>query len=136
MKKILISFVLAIALSGCSLLDAYLLANYDNIEYQLVNKIRTISELAPNECKDQKKSHDNLENIYYISIELRNYSQHIPRNDDSFKMAENLVELAKQGKEMYEKSNAVSEVFCKLKLQQINRSSELAQKTIGKKPRI
>jgi len=46
-----------------------------------------------------------------------------------------LVELTKQGKEQYAKDSNVSEIFCKLKLQQISRSAEVAQKVIGKKPR-
>jgi hypothetical protein len=36
---------------------------------------------------------------------------------------------------LYVKSPNVSETFCKLKLQQIGRSAEVAQKVIGKKPR-
>ena len=73
--------------------------------------------------------------MYNTAIELRNFSQNIPRNDDTTKLASNLVELTKQGKELYVKNPNVSETFCKLKLQQINRSAEVAQKVIGKKPR-
>ena len=135
MKKLLLSIFLATTLSGCALFDAYFMAKYDTIEYALTNKVRTLSELAVEDCKDQSKSKDNFEGLYFISVELRNFTQYIPDNPDAHKLAGNLVELTKQGREMYVKGTGVSEGFCRIKLQQINRSAEVAQKVIGKKPR-
>lgn len=135
MKKLLLSIFLATNLSGCALFDAYFMAKYDTIEYALTNKVRTLSELAVEDCKDQSKSKDNFEGLYFISVELRNFTQYIPDNPDAHKLAGNLVELTKQGREMYVKGTGVSEGFCRIKLQQINRSAEVAQKVIGKKPR-
>ncbi len=134
MKKLLI--VLAVlSLNGCALIDAYLMAGYDTNEYALVNKIKTKSELYVDDCKDNAKSKQNADDLYNTAVELRNFSVNIPRNDDTAKLAGNLVELTKQGKELYVKTPNVSETFCKLKLQQISRSAEVAQKVIGKKPR-
>lgn len=136
MKKVIASLIFITALSGCSLLDAYLMANFDSVEYSLVNKINTLSELSVNECKNGKKSHENFESMYVVAIELKNYSQYIPRNEDTSKLAGNLVELTKQAKEMYDKgADTVSEGFCKLKSNQINRATKTAQEAIGKKPR-
>lgn len=133
MKKVLIA-LFAVSLSGCALVDAYLMAGYDNIEYKLTNKVRTLSQLGVEKCKDQEQAKETFENLYFVSIELNNYSQHIPRNESAYKITNNLVELTKQGRGMYEKGN-VSETFCKLKLQQINRSAETAQQVIGRKAR-
>lgn len=139
MKKILLALILSISLSGCAIgykvYDAFFMAKYDNIEYALTNKIRTLSELAVEDCKDQNKSRDNFEGLYFIAVELRNFTQYIPDNPDANKLSSNLVELSKQGRDLYLKNSNVSESFCKLKLQQINRSAEVAQKVIGKKPR-
>lgn len=135
MKKLFAAVILTTSLSGCALIDAYLMAGYDTNEYALVNKIKTKSELAVEDCKDNAKSKQNADDLYYTAVELRNFSQNIPRNDDTIKLAGNLVELTKQGKELYVKTPSVSETFCKLKLQQISRSAEVAQKVIGKKPR-
>lgn len=139
MKKILLALILSTTLSGCAVgykvYDAFFMAKYDNIEYALTNKIRTLSELAVEDCKDQIKSKDNFEGLYFIAVELRNFTQYIPDNPDANKLAGNLVELTKQGREQYVKSPSVSEGFCKIKLQQINRSAEVAQKVIGNKPR-
>jgi hypothetical protein len=135
MKKTLLVVLFATSLSGCTLLDAYLMAGYDTNEYALVNKIKTKADLSVDDCKDQTKSKQNADDLYFVAVEMRNFSQNIPRNVDTAKLAGNLVELTKQGKEMYAKGSPVSETFCKLKLQQISRSAEVAQKVIGKKPR-
>jgi hypothetical protein len=135
MKKIIASIFIVSSLSGCALVDAYLMAKYDTNEYAMVNKIKTKSELSVEDCKDPIKSKQNADDLYNTAIELRNFAVNIPRNDDTSKLAGNLVELTKQGKEQYVKNPNVSETFCKLKLQQISRSAEVAQKVIGKKPR-
>jgi hypothetical protein len=111
------------------------MAGYDTTEYALVNRIKTKSDLSIEDCKDQIKSKQNADILYFTAVELKNFSTNIPRNEDTSKLAGNLVELTKQGKEQYAKDSNVSETFCKLKLQQISRSAEVAQKVIGKKPR-
>jgi hypothetical protein len=134
MKIILVS-VLTIFLSGCALIDAYLMAGYDGNEYALVNKIKTKSDLSIEDCKNQEKSKENADVLYFTAVEMKNYSESIPRNEESTKLAGNLVQLTKQGRDMYSKGTSVSETFCKLRLQQVSRSAEVAQKVIGKKPR-
>lgn len=137
LKLILLSSAV-LSLSGCAVVakmyNAYFMAKYDSVEYALVNKIRSIAELGVDDCKEQSKSKDNFEGMYFIAVELKNFTQYIPNNPDANKLAGNLVELTKQGRDMYVKGN-VSEGFCKMKLQQINRTSETAQKVIGAKPR-
>jgi hypothetical protein len=135
MKKLLLSIFLATTLSSCALYDAYMMAGYDTNEYSLTNKVRTLSELAVEDCKDHGKSKINFDGLYFISVELKNFAQYIPDNPDAYKLAGNLVELTKQGREQYVKNPSVSEGFCRIKLQQINRSAEAAQKVIGSKPR-
>ena len=135
MKKLIVVALITTSLSGCALFDAYFMAGYDTTEYALVNKIKTKAELSVEDCKDQKVSKQNMNDLYFIAVEMRNFSENIPRNVDTAKLAGNLVELTKQGKDLYAKDSNVSETFCKLKLQQIGRSAEVAQKVIGKKPR-
>jgi hypothetical protein len=134
MKKLLILFAI-LSLNGCAVYDAYFMAKYDTNEHALVSKIRTMAELGADECKNQLKSEVTFNDLYYYSVELRNFTQYIPRNDDTLKLATNIVELSKQGKDSYAKDTKPSEMFCKLKLQQISRATEIAQKVIGKKPR-
>lgn len=133
--KLLLISSLFVTLSGCAAWDAYFMAGYDNNEYGLVNKVRTLSEVAIEDCGDQDKTKMNVSKIYSYSVELRNFTQYIPDNVDANKLSVNLVELSKQLKDHYAKNSNVSEAFCKLKLQQIGRSTEAAQKVIGRKPR-
>jgi hypothetical protein len=134
LKLLIVSSVVTI-LPGCALLDAYFMAGYDNQEYALINSIRTNAELNVNLCTDQPKSKNTFDYLYSKSVEFKNFTQYIPNNEDAFKLSEQMVELSKQGKEMYDKGDPVSTGFCKLKLQQINRTSEQIQKVIGSKPR-
>jgi hypothetical protein len=134
MKK-LVLLIAVLSLNGCALWDAYNMATYDTTEYALVNKIRTHSELSIYDCRNSMKSQINFIELHYASLELRNFSQYLPNNIDAYKLSGNLVDLTKQGAEAYDKSSNVSEIFCKHKLQQINRSAETAQKAIGNKPR-
>ena len=135
MKKLLLVGLISSTLSGCALWDAYMMSGYDTTEYALVKRIKTQAELAIEDCKDAVKSKQNADNLYVTAVELKNFATNIPRNEDTAKLAGNLVELTKQGKEQYVKNSNVSETFCKLKLQQIGRSAEVAQKVIGRKPR-
>jgi len=137
--KLLILSSAFLTLSGCGTLqdmyDAYFMAGYDNNEYALVNQIRTESELNINKCTDDLLARTVFVDLYDKSVELKNFSQYVPDNEDAFKLASGLVELSKQGKDAYDKGDKVSPTFCKLKLKSINRASEKAQEVIGKKPR-
>jgi len=135
MKKLIAVAIISTSLSGCALWDAYMMAGYDTTEYALVNRIKTQADLYAEDCKDGIKSKENVDRLYFTTIELKNFATNIPHNEDTAKLAGNLVELAKQGKDLYAKNPNVTETFCKLKLQQIGRSAEVAQKVIGKKPR-
>jgi len=135
MKKILLSALIVTSLSGCALIDAYFMAGYDNQEYAIITNIRTNAELNAGLCVDQVKSKATFDYLHFKSVEFKNFTQHIPNNQDAHKLSDQMVELSKQGKEMYDKNDNVSAGFCKLKIQQINRTAETIQKVIGSKPR-
>jgi hypothetical protein len=133
--KLLIASSVIVFLPGCAVWDAYFMAGYDNVEYALVNKVRTFTELAIEECGDEEKTKANVAKIHGYAVELKNFTQYIPENEDANKLGNNLVDLTKQTKDHYAKNTGVSQGFCKLKLQQINRTAETAQKVLGGKPR-
>ena len=130
MKRIAL-VVLVGLLSGCTVLDAYLMAGYDNQEYALVNKIRTKAQIAQKSCDKPIDVNAQVSELIYTSIELKNFTQHIPRNPEAFKMAGQLVELSSQIKF----DDKTSSVFCKMKLQQVERNAEKIQQVLGSKPR-
>lgn len=133
MKKLLV-ILATLSLSGCALIDAYFMAKYDTNEYGLINKIRTVSEVSVNDCQSRDKSISNMNTLYSLSVEWRNFTQYIPRNENANGLANDMVKLTDQAKSIYA-GGEVSETFCKLKLQQINRAADVAQKAIGSKPR-
>jgi hypothetical protein len=133
--KLLIASSIVVVLPGCAVWDAYFMAGYDNVEYALVNKVRTFSELAIEECDNEEKTKANVAKIHGYAVELKNFTQYIPDNEDANKLGNNLFQLTSQTRDHYAKNTNVSQSFCKLKLQQINRNAETIQKVIGSKPR-
>jgi len=126
-------------LTGCSTLtnlyDAYFMAGYDTNEYGLITNIRTVSEINVEHCANTERSKVIFNNLHFKSVEFKNFTQHIPDNENANKLSLDLVKLAEQAKEMYNKNEEVSAGFCKLKMQQINRSAEKIQQVIGSKAR-
>ena len=120
---------------GCALYDAYFMAKYDTNEYALINSVKTRAELAQEVCTNKPAVEQKLVDIYAQSVEFRNFTFYIPRNTDANNMASKLVDLTKSTKEYYNTHDKVSEVFCKMKLQQIVKSSDAIMETLGKKPR-
>lgn len=134
MKKILIALSFTL-LSGCALVDSYLMAKYDTNEYAAITTIRSQSEIAQETCNDKKRTEMYINNIYESSVFFKNFAQLRVRNDETATIAYNLYLLSDQLKKHYEKNDTVSASYCKLKLQQLEKGAVTAQKAIGSKPR-
>ena len=134
MKRLLL-LSLVVALSGCTVVNSFLLTHYDPNEYFQINNIRTQASAFKTTCDDATKSYANAVTLAKSTQEFEFYSQHIPRNDDGYKMAQNINEITQGLKKQYEASTKVSPIFCKFKFEGIERSAETAQKTIGARPR-
>jgi len=134
MKKILLALAI-LSLNGCALVDAYFMAKYDTNEYALVNSVKTKAHVAQADCNDRAKTLVNVNDIYVTTYQFRNFTYHIPRNDDATKMAEKLLKLSLDTKDYYAKNEKVSEFFCKAKYQQIFKSADEIQSVLGRKPR-
>lgn len=131
MIKKLAIVTLTLSLSGCALFDAYFMAGYDNQEYVLINKIRTQAQIAAKRCDNPQSVKPEVQQMVNTAIEFKNFTQHIPRNPEAYKMAGQMVELTEQIK-FDEKT---SPVFCKMKIQQVERNAEKIQQVLGSKPR-
>ena len=133
MKRLLL--VCAIfALSGCAVIDAYFMAKYDTNEYALINDIKTKAQIAEENCANNLLVTTQVNELYIKSLEFKNFATHIPRNEDTIKLSDKLLILTKDSKEQFNKS-AVSNFYCKAKLEQIVKSADTIQQAIGKKPR-
>lgn len=128
--------IAAIALlPGCALVDVYLMARYDANEYGLVNNVKTKAELAQEYCANKTVMQQKLIDMYGSAVEFKNFTAYIPRNKEANGMAVKLAALTKDAKDYYINHDKVSEAFCKMKLQQIVKSSDAIMETLGKKPR-
>jgi len=133
MKRLLL--VCAIfALSGCAVIDAYFMAKYDTNEYALINDIKTKAQVAEENCSNNLLVTTQVNELYIKSLEFKNFATHIPRNEDSIKLSNKLLILTKDAKDQFNKS-AISNFYCKAKLEQIVKSADTIQQAIGKKPR-
>ena len=133
MKRLLL--VCAIfALSGCAVIDAYFMAKYDTNEYALINDIKTKAQVAEENCSNNLLVTTQVNELYIKSLEFKNFATHIPRNEDSIKLSNKLLILTKDAKDQFNKS-AVTNFYCKAKLEQIVKSADTMQQAIGKKPR-
>jgi hypothetical protein len=133
MKKILI-LLTASLLSGCAVIDAYLM-KYDPNEYQQIANIRTSASLAKAQCDDFQTSKNNANRIADKTYAFVQFAQYVPRNEPVKKASIDLDKIAQGLKEQYNKSDKVSATFCKIKFGNIESSAEIIQKTVGDKPR-
>jgi len=133
MKKLLVVASMFI-LTGCAVIDAYRMARFDNNEYALVNSIRTQANLGAAKCGTPEVK-NTVDNIYYKTVELKNYSQSIPKNEETVKMSSELAEIVKGLSERYRGAEPVSLPYCTTKFGLIEKNAVTIQNVIGGKPR-
>jgi len=116
----MIKFLPILMLSGCSLM----IGSFDPIEYSYVNRIRTQAQLV--DC-----SKLNVYIMYTQTLELKNYSQYLPDNDQEIALVNDLYKLV----DGLHKIDNPSPAYCKAKMNIIESSAESIQKVTGNKPR-
>jgi hypothetical protein len=133
MKKILV--VLAVLmLSSCTLIDAIRMARFDNNEYMLINTVRTQANLGARKCGTPEVVAE-VDNLWAKTVELRNYSESIPHNQETVIMAQELAEVVNGLSVRYHGTEPVSMSYCTLKFGNIEKSAVIIQNVVGAKPR-
>lgn len=132
MKKIAIILLIS-TLSGCALIDAYLM-KYDPNEYLQISEIRTAAYVGKQSCDNQDLSKTQADSIALKTLGFKQYVEHTPHNDKVIAASVDLDKIAQGLKEQYSKGK-VSSAFCSIKFQSLEKSAELMQKIIGDKPR-
>ena len=129
MKKLLIISLVCLV-TGCSTVqdkvESIFAAGYDTNEYALVNKIRTIAQTSK-VCDEAT-----VNNLYFTTKELNNFSQYLPRNKQSIELNKDLLRIVN---ELYDKEQPIGLVYCKAKLNILEKSSERIQQVTGSKSR-
>jgi hypothetical protein len=135
MKKLLIATIVMLSLSGCSLLDAYLMTHYDPNEYKLITDVRSQALTYKNDCDDQTASKANANKIAYDTQLFAMYSEYIPRNKELVGSSKDLHAIARGLADQYNKSDKVSPAFCKIKFDTLEKSANKMQTVIAGRPR-
>jgi len=133
MKKLLL--VISIMLSGCAVVDAYLMTHYDPNEYKLVTDIRAEAQIYKSQCDDFATSKTNAIKLANNTNLFVLYSEHIPHNDQLISASQDLHAIAKGLVDQYSESDKVSTGFCKIKFASIESNADIIQKTIAGRPR-
>jgi hypothetical protein len=129
MKKLL-TILLVCIITGCASVQEQVenifSGGYDVNEYILITKVRTIAQTA--------KTCDigTLSDLYFVTKELNNYSQYLPQNNQSIQLNQDLLKLVE---ELYEKQQPIGQVYCKAKLNIVEKSAERIQQVTGSKSR-
>jgi len=133
MKKLVLINAVTL-LSGCAVIDAYLMT-YDANEYKIITEIRADAQNYKAKCSNEISSGANSVAIADKTNFFMLYSQYQPHNEPVQKASIELNKIAQGVKDQYAKGEKVSPVFCKLKFDNIEKSAEIIQRTVGDKPR-
>ena len=133
MKKILIALS-TLLLTSCALLDAYLMAPYDANEYLQITEIRVMAGQYRQQCDNFQASAANAQDITRRTVMFERYSQYIPRNENGYRAAKALNEIA-QGLGVAYSKGIVSATYCRLKYNSLEQAAELIQRTTAGRPR-
>jgi hypothetical protein len=133
MKKLLLISLL-LMLSSCSIIDAYRMARFDNNEYMLINTVRTQANLGAAKCGTPEVVQV-VDNIWFKTVELRNYAESIPNNKETIKMSQELSEIVKGLSVRYHSEQEVSLNYCTIKFGNIEKNAVIIQNVVGAKPR-
>jgi hypothetical protein len=126
--------LLTVMLSGCAVWDAYFMAPYDANEYMLITEIRATSGQHRRQCDNPVLAPVNAQAIANRTDLYEKYAELIPRNDNGYKAAKALNEIAQGLNTAYGKG-PVSSVFCRLKYNNIEHAAELIQRVTAGRPR-
>jgi hypothetical protein len=133
MKRI--SLILSVfLLSGCAVWDAFFMAPYDANEYLLITEIRVDAGQYREQCANPVLAPVNATAMARKTTLYKKYSEHIPKNENGYKSAEALNQIA-QGLDTAYNKGTVSPTFCRLKYISIENSAALIQQITARRPR-
>jgi hypothetical protein len=133
MKRIFLA-AFALSLTSCAVWDAYMMAPYDANEYLQITEIRASAGQFRKQCDNPILAPVNAQAMANRTDLFEKYEELIPRNDNGYRAARALNEIA-QGLNTAYGRGPVSPVFCKLKYNNIEHSAELIQRVTAGRPR-
>ena len=132
MKRL--ALLLVPLLSSCAVYDAIPMTGFDPNEYRIITEIRVDATHYRDACANPLLAQTNAVAIARKTELFEVYSEQIPNNNDSYKAAKNLNEIAQGLSKRYD-TPPVPQLFCKLKYSSIENSAQVIQHTLGNRPR-
>jgi hypothetical protein len=86
------------------------------------------------QCDNFRASAANAQDITRRTMMFERYSEYIPRNENGYRAARALNEIA-QGLGVAYSKGIVSSVFCRIKYNNLEQAAELIQRTTAGRPR-
>jgi len=134
MKVLLLVPILSL-ITGCAAIDAFKTRPFDNIEQDKINYIRTLSGEMKQQCSSPNSIKADLAILKFKALELKNYSNSLPDNQETAKLSVLLFNLIEPMSNAYQLDDAPGETFCKLKLDNIEESAKKIQLVNSKRPK-
>jgi len=134
MRQLIFALIVLI-LNGCTAYDAFLMGKFDNAEYLMITEIRTDSARYALQCDDAVVSKTNATFIANKITLFMNYSEKLSNNTDTYNAAKSLNDIGQGLQLRYASAVPVTPLYCKLKFQIIEHSSETMQHVLGNRPK-
>lgn len=134
MKKIAL-LLAPLLLCSCAAYDAYMMNGFDGNEYQLITQIRVDAADYATQCSNPILAPTNAVAIAKETNLFEKYSEELPHNEDGFKAAKSLNEIAQGLAKRYNEPTPVNATFCSIKYGSIENSAKVLQHVIGNRPR-
>lgn len=128
--KNLSPLIASLLLSGC-----IFTAKFDSVEYSYVSQIKTLSQISRQQCANTTQVKPRVLQIYEINLSLVNYSEYLPNNEPTYKMAKELLNIVEPMKVRYTDHTQVSKSYCELKFDNIEESATIMQQSMNKRSR-
>lgn len=128
--KNLSPLIASLLLSGC-----IFTAKFDSVEYSYVSQIKTLSQISRQQCANTAQVKPRVMQIYEINLSLVNYSEYLPNNEPTYKMAKELLNIVEPMKTRYNDNAQVSKNYCELKFDNIEESATMMQQSMNKRSR-
>ncbi len=128
-----------LTMSGCATLneawDYFDMARFDNNEYLLAVQVRTQANLGARKCGTPEVNAE-VSRLWGTTLELKNYAESIPRNEETVTMTAELLEIVRGLDKRYNiDMKDVSMTYCTNKFGNIEKNATIITNVIGDKPR-
>jgi hypothetical protein len=123
-------------LTACLLLSGCIFtAKFDSVEYSYVTQIKTLSQVSRSQCANTALVKPRVLQIHELNLSLVNYSEYLPNNEPTYKMAKELLNIVEPMKVRYSDHTQVSKSYCELKFDNIEESTTVMQQSMNKRSR-